>query len=219
MLTIRSPMLPTIDPILPVLSKTVPLGTEWLYEPKLDGFRGTLYLEDGLGFFLSKTKKPMPRFRELAMQLAVTLPVCNAIFDGEIVVMRHGNVDFNALLFTRGAPTFAAFDLLWLDGVDLRLLPLHRRKARLKRLIKHTLIGYVEAMPEPELFEATVRLDMEGIVAKRRNDPYSGATPWVKVKHAGYTQVVGRWELFGVRQRKLPLSKRQPQLPPVHRGS
>jgi len=200
-------VLPTIDPILPVLSKTVPLGHEWVYEPKLDGFRGTLYLEDGLGFFLSKTRKPMPRFRELAMQLAVTLPVRNAIFDGEIVVMRHGNVDFNALLFTRGEPTFAAFDLLWLDGVDLRLLPLHRRKARLKRLTKRTLIGYVEAMPEPELFEATVRMDMEGIVAKRRNDAYAPVTPWIKVKHAGYTQVQRRWKLFERRRFGAPASR------------
>lgn len=193
-------MLPTIDPILPLLSKVVPIGRDWVYELKLDGFRGTLYVDDGRGFFLSKTKKPMPRFRHLAQQLATTLPVRNAIFDGELVVLRNGNVDFNALLFTRGEPTFAAFDLLWLDGTDLRPLPLHRRKARLAKLTRRTPIGCVESMREPELFEATVRLDMEGIVAKRRNDPYGSDTAWVKVKHAGYTQKEGRHELFGPRR-------------------
>jgi bifunctional non-homologous end joining protein LigD len=189
-------MLPNIDPILPVLSKTVPTGREWLYEPKLDGFRGMLYLDNGIGSFLSKSRKPMPRFRELAMHLAVTMPVIDAIFDGEIVVMGENNVDFNALLFTRGEPVYAAFDLLWLNGVDLRLLPLHRRKAQLRKLTRLTSIGYVDAMDDPELFDATGRMDMEGIVAKRRNDAYAGETRWVKVKHAGYTQQEGRWELF-----------------------
>jgi ATP-dependent DNA ligase len=59
-------VLPKIEPILPVLSNTVPTGKEWLYQPKLDGFRGVFFLESGAAFFMSKTKKPMPRFRELA---------------------------------------------------------------------------------------------------------------------------------------------------------
>lgn len=46
------------------------------------------------------------------------------------------------------------------------------------------------------LFESSVALDLEGIVAKRRSDPYDGRAEWRKVKHAGYSQNEGRWELF-----------------------
>lgn len=194
-------MLPKIEPIRPVLSKLVPVGREWLYEPKLDGFRGVLFIEAGRGSFLSKMKKPMPRFRDLADQLARTMRVRDAIFDGEIVVMRDRGVDFDALFWSRGEPFYAAFDLLWLDGVDLRPLPLHRRKSRLRTITRRGPIGYVEAMREPGLFDATVRLDLEGIVAKRRGDPYTPETEWVKVKHRGYTQVEGRAELFRGRRR------------------
>lgn len=75
-------MLPKIEPILPVLSSTVPTGKEWLYEPKLDGFRGVFFLENGSAFFMSKTKKPMPRFRELAATLAKSFGAKSLILDG-----------------------------------------------------------------------------------------------------------------------------------------
>jgi len=74
-------MLPFIDPVLPILSKVVPVGREWLYEPKLDGFRGVLYLEGNRGFFRSKTKKKMPRFKDLAENLARIARVEDAIFE------------------------------------------------------------------------------------------------------------------------------------------
>lgn len=194
-------MLPLIEPIRPVLSKIVPVGREWLYEPKLDGFRGTLYLEGKRGFFRSKTKKRMARFGDLAENLARTLDVEDAIFDGEIVVMRKSRVDFNALFWSDGEPAYAAFDLLWLNGTDLRDLPLHKRKRKLRAITNRGPIAFVEAMREPALYEATVRLDLEGIVAKRKGDPYLPETEWLKIKHAGYTQKEGRWELFDRRRR------------------
>lgn len=54
--------LPIIEPIRPVLSQRIPTGDEWRYEPKIDGFRGTLYVEDGRGVFRSKTMRLMRRF-------------------------------------------------------------------------------------------------------------------------------------------------------------
>lgn len=188
--------LPKIEPILPVRSKEVPVGKEWLYEPKLDGFRGVLFIEEGRGRFLSKTKKPMPRFKDLAAELARTLRVTDAIFDGEIVVAAEGGPDFYALFYRRGQPQYAAFDLLWLNGEDLRPLPLTRRKTALRRLTKRSPIACVEPYADPSLFDATVRADLEGIVAKRRADPYAPETLWVKVKHAGYSQMEGRAQRF-----------------------
>lgn len=193
-------MLPTIDPILPVLSKTIPRGHEWLYEAKLDGFRGTLYVENGTGFFRSKTRNRMKRFEELANAIARTLRVQSAIFDGEIVVLGEQGPDFYALMQARGVPSYAAFDLLWLNGKDLRPLSLTKRKATLRKVVKRGEIGYVEAVRSPALFTAAARLDLEGIVAKRAADPYTSETRWVKVKNAGYSQNQGRADLFHPRR-------------------
>jgi bifunctional non-homologous end joining protein LigD len=189
-------MLPRIEPLRPKLTKTVPSGRQWLYELKLDGFRATLYVENGSGRFLSKSQKPMPRFRELASAVARQLRVTDAILDGEIVVMGERGPDFYALMRDRGRPAFVAFDLLWKDGRDLRDLPLWRRKRALRALIRKTAIGYVEDTRDPHLFESAVRMDLEGVVAKRRSDPYAPGTDWFKIKHAGYSQNVGRHELF-----------------------
>jgi bifunctional non-homologous end joining protein LigD len=189
-------VLPTIDHILPVISKHVPIGCELLYEAKLDGFRGTLYIESGRGLFRSKTRNRMKRFEPLAGELARATSVRDAIFDGEIVVMGAGGPDFDALFSSRGVPAFAAFDLLWLNGKDLRGLPLSRRKAKLRKLVATSPIGYVEAIADPRLYEAAVRMDLEGIVAKRKGDPYDSATQWIKVKTPGYSQAEGRGEKF-----------------------
>ena len=192
--------LPLIDPIRPVKRTTVPVGKGWLYELKFDGFRGVLSIENGRGSFTSKTSKPMPRFQELADALSRVLPVKGAILDGEIVVMSRNGPDFYALMFHRGQPAYAAFDLLWLDGRDLRELPLWRRKRMLRKLIAGTPIAYVEHVEDPALYAAAAARDLEGIVAKRRSDAYGGATEWVKVKYPGYSQMEGRWELFDKRR-------------------
>ena len=193
---------PRIEPLRPKLTTTVPRGRAWLYELKLDGFRGMLHVEDGRGRFFSKTLRPMPRFRELADALERQLRVKSAILDGEIVVMGKGGPDFYALMLNRGAPAYIAFDLLWLDGRDLRPLPLWRRKKALQKLIASTSIGYVEHTADPRLFESAAKMDLEGIVAKRRSDPYAPGTEWLKVKHRGYSQNEGRWELFQRRARR-----------------
>jgi bifunctional non-homologous end joining protein LigD len=188
--------LPLVEPILPALAKFVPVGREWVYEPKLDGFRGTLYVEGGRGTFRSKTKKVMARFKDLASALAASLRVTEAIFDGEIIVAVENGPDFFALFSRRGVPQYAAFDLLWLDGADLRPLPLTRRKTVLRHVLKRCPIAYVEDHRDSRLFEAAVQADLEGIVAKRRSDPYAPESPWIKVKHAGYSQMEGRADLF-----------------------
>ena len=194
-------MLPHIDPLRPVKRTIVPTGREWIYELKLDGFRGVLSIEAGRGAFTSKTGKPLKRFDDLALVLARALPVQNAILDGEIIVMADGGPDFYALMLRRGAPTYAAFDLLWLNGRDLRSSPLWRRKRALKKLVEGSPIGYLDHVDDPALFSVAAKQDLEGIVAKRRSDPYKPETEWVKVKHVGYSQNEGRWELFDRRKR------------------
>ncbi|HEV7919803.1 MAG TPA: hypothetical protein VGR02_03330 [Thermoanaerobaculia bacterium] len=186
-----------IDPIRPALSRTLPMGREWRYELKLDGFRGMLYIDGGRGEFRSKTTRSMAGFARLADGIARALNVESAIFDGEIIVLRDRMPHFASLMYRHGRPEYAAFDLLELNGRDLRGLPYDRRKRRLRDAIgDSTAIGYVENHREPELLELVTRLDLEGIVAKRADDPYGPAARWIKVKNRDYSQAVGRWEMF-----------------------
>jgi bifunctional non-homologous end joining protein LigD len=188
--------LPMIDPILPQLRREVPDGKEWRYEVKLDGFRGVLYIDGPRAWFRSKTGNVMTRFQELADEIRATVKVRSAIFDGEIVVLRDGLPDFDALFRRNAEPEYSAFDLLWLNGTDLRSLVYLKRKARLRRLIAPTLIGYVEDFADSQLFAATRELDLEGVVAKGAADAYVPTTRWIKVKHDRYSQAVGRGDLF-----------------------
>ncbi len=99
----------------------------------------------------------------------------SAILDGEIVCLDdQGRSQFYDLLFDRCAPHFYAFDLLWLDGEDLRDRPLVESKATLKRLVDGTSILYLDHIQEQgvALFEQCVKLDLEGIVAKPEASPY-----------------------------------------------
>ena len=194
-------MLPQIEPVLPKLVKDVPRGRAWVYEVKLDGFRGTLYVEAGRGRFLSKTKKTMRHFDDMANAIANELRVQDAILDGEIAVMGEGGPKSHALMMNREPASYVAFDLLWLDGRDLRARPLWRRKAALEKLVSGTCVGYVEHSDDPLLIDAVIRMDLEGIVAKRRADRYSPQTEWLKIKHPEYSQKEGRAELFHRRRK------------------
>ena len=174
----------------------VPVGPEWIYELKIDGFRGILRVQNGRGQFTSKTSKVMRRFDPLATALAQSVKARSAILDGEILVMGETGPDFYALFYNRRQPSYAAFDLLWLNGRDLRSLPLWRRKNTLRKLVAKTPIGYVDHVTDPALYAVVSQHDLEGIVAKRRSDPYGLDTRWLKVKCAAYSQMTGRWELF-----------------------
>ena len=126
----------------------------------------------------------MRRFDDLARRVAGELAVRNAILDGEIVVMGERGPDFYALMFRRGVPYFAAFDLLWRNGRDLRRCAYDARKAALRRLLDRRLahVSYVETHRDAELFDAVQRMDLEGVVAKHRCDAYAPGSRWVKVK-------------------------------------
>ena len=129
------------------------------------------------------------------------MPAGSAILDGEIVRLgSDGKPLFYELMRRRAPQHFYAFDLLWINGDDLRALPLLERKRRLRKLI--TAPGpllYVDhvAGSGVELFEAVCAGDMEGIVAKLAGGLYAPeATTWVKIKNRGYSQAEGRAEFF-----------------------
>src|SRR5262249_42871170 len=108
----------------------------WLYELKLDGFRALAYIGRRSASLVSRNGHVCTSFRVLAHEIAGTIKATTAIFHGEVVCLRDdGHPDFNALLFRRREPHFYAFDVLWLDGVDLRNRPLIERKRVLRRLV------------------------------------------------------------------------------------
>ena len=193
--------LPRVSPIV-LASRAQPFsGAEWLFEPKYDGFRGVFYLSRSGCAMFSRRGNHFGRFGELCRRIRLELPRREVILDGEVVAIDgSGRVDFYGLMRGEGHLAYAAFDLLWLNGRDLRPLPLAERKKRLARLIAgqgDTLIR-VPSFGEHgrELFQAACQLDLEGIVAKRKQDPYSPETGWYKIKNPMYTQAEGRGELF-----------------------
>jgi bifunctional non-homologous end joining protein LigD len=106
-------------------------------------------------------------------------------------------------LYRRAEPSFVAFDCLWLDGRDLRDLPLIERKRVLRQIVRRrsACVQYLPHMHRRgvELFSQVVERDLEGVVAKLRQAPYGlvdGKSPWVKIKNRQYTQAVGRHEQF-----------------------
>jgi bifunctional non-homologous end joining protein LigD len=118
-----------------------------------------------------------------------------------------GRSVFKDLLFRRRECLLFAFDLLFLNGEDLRGLPLIERKARLKKLLrrKRSLVLYVDHIVGRgrQFFEKVCELDLEGIVAKRKHSQYrpteKPSPHWVKIKNPKYSQAEGREELFNLK--------------------
>jgi bifunctional non-homologous end joining protein LigD len=111
---------------------------------------------------------------------------------------------FYELMRQRGPTCYYAFDLLWLDGTDLRGRPLLERKSLLRKLVpRHPKsVLYVEHVATgTDLFRVICERDMEGIVAKQANARYTPeATTWVKIKNRQYSQAIGREDFFNRRK-------------------
>jgi bifunctional non-homologous end joining protein LigD len=192
--------LPQIDPIALATRADAFDDPEWLFEPKYDGFRGLVYASELGCEIRSRRDFGFDRFDELCNRIARVLGEREVILDGEIVALdRKGKPVFRDLLRGEGFLAFAAFDLLWLDGDDLRPRPLAERKRRLTDLLPADTGPLYKILTLEEhgraLFSAIRKMDLEGIVAKRKSDPYSSATTWYKIENPGYGQNEGSRDL------------------------
>jgi bifunctional non-homologous end joining protein LigD len=180
---------------------------EFLFELKIDGFRSLAYIENGECQLVSRNGKVFRRFADLADSIAEHLRVESAVLDGEIACVDEGGRPvFRDLLFKRRQCVFVTFDLLFLNGKDLRTLPLIERKTTLKKLLRRprerSRILYLDHVEGDGrlLFEQIVAMDLEGIVCKQKYSPYKVADKpsrhWIKVKNSRYSQLEGRQELF-----------------------
>jgi bifunctional non-homologous end joining protein LigD len=178
---------------------------DFIYELKIDGFRAFAHVKDGRGELVSRNGNTFLGFADLAAWIAEHLKVQSAVLDGEIAcVDESGGPMFRDLLFRKKQCVFIGFDLFYLNSKDLRTLPLLERKPMLKKLLrrKRSRILYLDHVEADGclLFNEVVKMDLEGIVCKRKNSPYKvtekPSPHWIKVKNRQYSQLEGREELF-----------------------
>ena len=184
-----------IAPELATLRANIPPGDTWIHEIKFDGYRlqahslrseVTLYTRSGLNW----TK----RFPTVAAVVA-KLPAERIILDGEVIVEKDGRPNFSELQADLANSrydrmTYYAFDILYLDGFDLRPSPLVERKRVLAGLLNEAALAgplFYSDHFETEgkaIFDHCCRLGFEGVISKRADAPYrSGRTEdWIKVK-------------------------------------
>src|SRR4051812_40148321 len=113
-------MLPRVQPIAPI-RRTEPFDDpEWVFDVKYDGFRAICYLDQRRCRMISRNGNLMSRFPGWGEQIAASLDVGDVILDGEIIAAdERGRPHFYALRRDVGAPAYVAFDVIWLNGVDL----------------------------------------------------------------------------------------------------
>ena len=186
--------------------KALPFGTGWLYEPKLDGYRGLLVSNsNGKGSLWSRNDKDLGRWFPELVALAGRLPA-GTILDGEIVMPTDTGVSFMALqrrlaLLGRDSPVaFVAFDLLR-QNEDLRQQKLSDRRRRLIRVVEQTSDSSLQLMTQTNDREAArAWLDeslsisgIEGVVAKL-DEPYPrpDLTRWRKVRRVATMELAVR---------------------------
>jgi len=206
-----------IAPMKARLSETIPKG-DWLYEIKFDGFRAIALRGSNETQLLSRNEKDLGGKFPDVMKSVAALKVLDAVIDGEIVALdEKGRSSFQLLqAFEMGQerpPMFYyAFDLLRLDGEDLRGLPLSQRRGKLEKLLAKApgIIRYSASLGEnaKELLKQASKVGLEGLIGKRKDSIYesdrrSGA--WIKLKLqreqefviGGYTPPGGSRKYFG----------------------
>ena len=199
-----------IVPSAPVLKRNPPTGPEWLHEVKHDGWRAQLYRSAAGTFVFSRNGKDISgRFSPIRAALA-DLPAY-FIMDAELVGCGADGVpDFHALTTGNNQGCCAwCFDLMMIEGKDVRHEPLEKRRARLQQILRDAdgdLLRFSEAFHDPvKLLQAAMKLGLEGIVSKRREQPYRSGpnSGWVKVKTAAWSEANrDRWEMYSDKRRK-----------------
>lgn len=200
-------MLQSFDFCLPTKSTTVPSGLDWLHEVKYDGYRLRLERDGDRIRLITRGGYNWTDRYPWIVEAARKNRVKQFVIDGEAVVLGvDGISDFNALHSGKqnAEVQLCAFDVLAMDGDDLRRLPLSMRKTNLGRLLRGRPDGiFINTFEQgeigPELFRAACRMGLEGLVSKRRDRPYQGGRSkhWVKVKNRVHPAMSRVMDTFG----------------------
>ena len=220
---VLAPMPGFFAPMSASVAEGIPKGDNWMFEIKWDGVRGLIFIDDGaMKIYTRNNNRCEQQYPELQV-LPHYIEASQVILDGEIVALdARGISKFELVqprIHTRDASAIAKmagknpvhlylFDLLYLDGFDLRRVPLNKRKSTLQRIVKpfdlvrvsDHLIGSGEV-----LLEAARQNGLEGLLAKASNSVYESrrTKTWLKLKVTteqefvigGYT--LGERDTFG----------------------
>src|SRR5438270_2818462 len=198
----KAEMPAALEPMLATLGTAVPSGSDWLYEVKWDGYRALCFIERGKVRMVSRRGTNLDKqFAAVAQALAQSAKADKAIIDGEVVALdENGNPSFQHLQNLTGFGTkpalkgmappnlnFVAFDLLYLNGYDLRKAALIERRQLLSSdLLPSDVVRYSEHFigKGDELLKAVRAKGLEGIIAKQGQSRYeSKRSPnWIKIK-------------------------------------
>jgi bifunctional non-homologous end joining protein LigD len=186
-----------VEPCLPSTVDKAPSGPDWVHEIKYDGYRVQAHIEKGRAKLLTRAGLDWTEKFGGVGKAAARLPVKSALIDGEIVVETEAGIaNFSALQDALSSGTgrlvYYAFDLLHLDGYDLRAASLMARRAALGKLIAagdtDTCIRFSEHIEGDgdTIFRHACRLGLEGLISKKASAPYrSGRVKtWVKIRCA-----------------------------------
>jgi bifunctional non-homologous end joining protein LigD len=186
---VKAPYPGFIEPELATAIDRVPSGQRWIHEIKFDGYRVQVHLRDAaVKIFTRRGNDWTNRFRKIAAD-AWHVNAGAAIIDGEVVVpAANGTTDFsvlqNELKGHSKTIVLVAFDLLYLNGYDLRELPLIERKALLRKLVADTDVQFSESfeVDGKEMYAHACKVGLEGVVSKVRDSRYQSgrSNEWVK---------------------------------------
>jgi ATP-dependent DNA ligase len=197
------PFEPPLEPMLAKPSDGLPDGDGWLYEPKWDGFRAIVFRDGDEVLIQSRDLKPLDRyFPELGAPLRASLPD-RCVVDGEVVIARDGELDFEALLLrihpaasrvnmlAADTPaSFVAWDVLALGDDDLRQTPQEQRRARLETALAgvdppvHLTPATRDRSTAADWFDRFEGAGLDGVIAKRLDAAYQpGKRAMLKIKH------------------------------------
>ena len=222
---VKGPIPSSITPMLASISEKPFDDPNWLFEIKWDGYRAVSFIRDGDVRLVSRNQNDLtPRYPELR-SLPQFVNATSAILDGEVVVLdEHGRASFGLMQQRTGirshgrksAPRhdlpilYYVFDLLYLEGYDLRRVSLDDRKRVLHEILTSgDNVRYSDHYPGQgiALFEAAKQKGLEGIIAKRNNSCYEErrSREWLKIKITetvdcvigGYTDPEGARNFFG----------------------
>ncbi|MET4789389.1 bifunctional non-homologous end joining protein LigD [Bradyrhizobium japonicum] len=216
---VKAPFPGFVEPALASSIEKVPSGARWIHEIKFDGYRVQVHLaNEAVKVFTRRGHDWTNRFKKVADD-AWHIKAGSAIVDGEVVApAADGTTDFSVLQNElKGRSTsivLVAFDLLYLNGRDLRKLPLFQRKTELKKIIDGTEVQFSESfeMEGREMFAHACKIGLEGVVSKVRDSAYASGrgNNWVKktcaqretLTIAGFALDEGKWDGIYLGRRK-----------------
>src|SRR5271166_2483095 len=199
--------MPPFQPCIPTAGKAVPTSENWFHEIKYDGYRLIVIRGDKRVRLITRNGHDWSGRFPWIVESALKNKQKHFVIDGEAVILGVDGVrDFNALHSRRQDEEVQlyAFDVLALDGEDLRALPLSLRKTNLARLLARRPDGIFVAPFErgeigPDLFRKACEFGLEGLVSKRRDRPYRAgrSKDWVKIKNRSHPAMERVMEAFG----------------------